>query len=159
MPRLYFSFFIAFLAFLAGCGLSERERAVSRVNSHIREVEAAGQRVADVIGELPDRELAAGDFEPLRSVLGEYMTGMDGLNEAMRELAEHVEELSEHVETTFRPSAEAAASSCQHALDAFAADGSTQEDYQRAITRIGQCLERYATAVSNVKAAHDRASL
>lgn len=159
MPRLYYSFFIAFLAFLAGCGLSERERAVSRVNTQIRLVEEASQRVADVISELPDRELSANDFEALRTALGDYMSGMDGLNGAMRDLGENLEELAEHVENNFRPSAEAAASSCQNALDAFADEAATQEDFQRAITRVGQCLERYATAVSNVKAAHDRASL
>lgn len=159
MPRLYFSFFIAFLAFLAGCGLSERERAVSHVNAQIRQVEAASQRVADVIAELPARELASGDFASLRTALGDYLAGMDGLNGAMRELGEHVEELEGHISGTFRPSAEAAAASCQNALDALADEGATQEDFQRAITRVGQCLERYATAVSNVKAAHDRATL
>jgi hypothetical protein len=158
MPRLYFSFFIAFLALLAGCGLSERERAVSRVNAHIRAVEAAGQRVADAIGELPDRDLATGDFEALRGALRAYLDDMDGLNGSMRELGEHLPELDEHVQTTFRPAAEAAASSCQLALDAFDDEPATQEDYQRAITRVGQCLERYATAVSNVKAAHDRST-
>lgn len=159
MPRLYYSFFIAFLAFLAGCGLTERERAVSRVNAQIRAVEASSQDVADVIAALPDRELNVADFAELRQALQDYLDGMDGLNQAMRELGEQVGELQEHVTGTFRPSAEAAAASCQNALDAFADPAATQEDFQRAITRVGQCLERYATAVSNVKAAHDRATL
>lgn len=159
MPRFHFSILIAFLALLTACGLSDRERAVARVNENIRTVEASGQAVAEVIAQLPDRELAGDDFGPLRQSLGVYLQGMDELNAAMRSLGEHVEELREHVESIFRPSAEAAASSCQAAIDALDAEGATQEDYQRAITRIGQCLERYATAVSNVKAAHDRANL
>lgn len=162
MPRLYLSLFIAFVAFLAsGCSLSfnEGERAVSRLNEHIRIVDAASQRVADVIAELPEGDLAAEDFEPLRAALDEYLLGMDGLNAAMRELGDQVEDLSEHIANSFRPSSEAAASSCQQALDALSTEESSEEDIQRAITRIAQCLERYATAVSNVKAAHDRAIL
>lgn len=159
MPRLYFSILIAFVALLTACGLSDRERAVADVNENIREVEASGQAVAEVIAQLPDRELESDDFDELRSSLTTYMAGMDLLNAAMRSLGEHVEELRDHVETTFRPSAEAAAGSCQAAIDTFDAEGASQEDYQRAVTRIGQCLERYATAVSNVKAAHDRANL
>ncbi len=159
MPRLYLTVFVAFIALLTACGLSERERAVSRVNEHIREVETAGQHVADVIAELPDSELAREDFTPLRSALSAYLLGMDNLNAAMRDLGEQVDELSEHISTSFRPSSEAAAASCQHAMDALEAEEASQEDFQRAITRIGQCLERYATAVSNVKAAHDRATL
>lgn len=159
MPRLYFSILLAFLAFLTACGLSDRERAVAQVNENIRAVEAFGQAVAEVIAQLPERELTSEDFDPLREALSVYLGGMDELNAAMRALGEHVEELREHVESTFRPSAEAAAGSCQAAIDAFEADGATQEEYQRAITRIGQCLERYATAVSNVKAAHDRTNL
>ena len=159
MSRLTSSLFIAFLALLAGCGLSERERAVSHVNERIRFVETAGQHVADVIGELPDRDLVFADFGNLRDALSEYLVGMDELNAAMRELGAQVTELEEHIAETFRPSAEAAASSCQLAIDALGAEESSQEEFQRAITRIGQCLERYATAVSNVKAAHDRATL
>ena len=159
MPRLNFSILLAFVALLSACGLSDRERAVAEVNENIREVEAFGQAVAEVIAQLPDRELAKADFDDLRDSLTSYMAGMDLLNAAMRSLGENVEELHDHVETTFRPSAEAAAGSCQAAVDAFDADAATQEDYQRAITRIGQCLDRYATAVTNVKAAHDRANL
>ncbi|MFT6400416.1 MAG: putative membrane protein YccC [Bradymonadia bacterium] len=159
MPRLYLSLIIAFVAFLAGCGLSDRERAVAHVNENIRTVEASGQAVAEVIAQLPERELTREDFDDLRGSLGVYLIGMDALNAAMRSLGEHVQELREHVEDTFRPSAEAAAGSCQAAIDAIDSEEASQEDYQRAITRIGQCLERYATAVSNVKAAHDRANL
>jgi uncharacterized protein YukE len=159
MPRLNFSILVAFVALLTACGLSDRERAVADVNENIRAVEASGQRVAEVIAQLPDRELSKGDFEELRESLTEYLAGMDQLNAAMRSLGEQLEELRDHVEVRFRPSGEAAAHSCQAAIDAFQAEDATQEDYQRAITRIGQCLERYATAVSNVKAAHDRANL
>ncbi|MCB9532862.1 MAG: hypothetical protein H6698_00865 [Myxococcales bacterium] len=159
MPRIYLSLFIAFVALLLGsCGLSERERAVARVNEHIRAVEASSQAVVDAIGALPVGDIATEDFGGVRSALQSYMGEMETLNAAIRALAEYYQELDEHLNSAFRPSAEAAAVSCQHALDTFSAAEATQEDFRGAITRVGQCLERYATAVTNVKAAHDRLS-
>lgn len=159
MPRLYLTVFVAFVALLSACGLTERERAVSRVNEQTQRVAQAGQVVAEVIAELPESDLQFQHFESLREALVTYLDGMDSLNAAMRAFGEQVEDIQEHIETTFRPSSEAAASSCQAALDALTDEEATHEDYQRAITRIGQCLERYATAVNNVKAAHDRTAL
>lgn len=158
MPRLLLSLILVLTALTAACGLSERDRAVSTANEAIRAVDAISHVIAELIAELPaDRDLEVDDFTELRAGVGQYLDAMDSLNAAMRVLGEQYESLSGHVEEVFRPSAEAAASSCQQAHDALADAEADQEDYQRAITRIGQCLERYAAAVSNVKAAHDRA--
>lgn len=157
MPRLCLSIIIAFLAlFVGSCGLTERERAVARVNHHIRAVEASSQVVVDAIGALPTGELNAVDFAGVREALSGYLGEMDSLNAAIRELGAHYDALQEHIGQAFRPSAEAAALSCQNALDTLAAESAAQEDYRSAVTRIGQCLERYATAVTNVTAAHER---
>jgi hypothetical protein len=158
MPRLFYSIVVLLVASLVGCGLSDRERAVAAANDAIRAVEAASHVVADVIGALPDGDLDHADFGPLRDAISRYMETTEALNAAMRSLGEHIPELQDHVENIFRPSAEAAAASCQQALDALSTAESVAEDHQRAITRLGQCIERYATAVSNVKAAHDRTS-
>lgn len=158
MPRILLSLFLVLTALTAACGLSERDRTVSTVNEGIRAVDAISHVIAELIAELPaDRDLTVDDFTELRTGLSQYMDAMDELNAAMRQLGAHFEPLAAHVEDVFRPSAEAAASSCQQAHDALSDADAGQEDYQRAITRVGQCLERYAAAVSNVKAAHDRA--
>lgn len=159
MPRLFLTAFVAFVALLVGCGLSERDRAVSTVNRGIVEVDTAGQAVAARIADLPaEGALTADALEPLRGDLRVYLDALDRLNAAIRQLGDLVEPLRPHVEEVFRPSAEAAAASCQQALDALGEADAPEEDYLRAITRIGQCLERYATAVTNVKTAHDRAA-
>lgn len=158
MPRIVLSLFLVLTTLVAACGLSERDRAVAAVNEGIRRVDAISHVIADLIAELPaEGDLTVAQFTELRTGLDEYMTSMDELNAAMRTLGERFEPLRGHVEEAFRPSAEAAASSCQQARDALADEDASQEDYQRAITRVGQCLERYAAAVANVKAAHDRA--
>jgi hypothetical protein len=158
MPRILLSLFIAFTALLSACGLSERDRAVSAVNEEIRSVDTTSRLIAALNADLPlDEDLTPERVTPLREALGEYMASMDRLNAAMRAMAPFFDGLDAHVEEQFRPSAEAAANSCQQAYDALFDPEASQEDYQRAITRIGQCLERYAAAVSNVKAAHDRA--
>jgi len=159
MPRLPFSILIAFLAFLLGaCGLTERERAVARVNEGIRAVETQSRQVVDAIAALPAGEVAADDFRGVRDALHGYMAQMEDLNASIRTLEDHFTTLQPAIREQFRPSAEAAAVSCQHALDALASPSSSQDDYRTAVTRIGQCIERYATAVTNLSAAYDRLS-
>lgn len=121
-------------------------------------MDEASRLIAALNADLPvDEDLTTDRVAPLRDALGQYMASMDRLNAAMRRMSPFFDGLEAHVEEQFRPSAAAAANSCQQAYDALSDPDASQEDYQRAITRIGQCLERYAAAVSNVKAAHDRA--
>jgi len=158
MPRLLYSLFIVAFAALVGvgCGLSERERAVSETNDAIEAVEAAGEDVATRINQLPDGEVDPSALEPLVGALQTYMERMDALNAAIRGLGTYYESLAPFLDATFRPAAETAASACQEALDALGDDESGQEEVRRALTRIGLCLERYATAVTRVSAEYGR---
>lgn len=158
MPRLLFNLFIVAFAALVGmgCGLTERERAVSATNDAIEAVEAAGEDVAERINQLPDGEVDAAALEPLVGALQTYMERMDALNAAIRELGTYYESLAPFLDATFRPAAETAASACQEALDALGDDASEQESVRRALTRIGLCLDRYATAVTRVSAEYGR---
>ncbi|MFT4703536.1 MAG: phage shock protein A [Bradymonadia bacterium] len=159
MPRVVFSLTVALFSLLAACGLSERERAVSQVNEGILAADTTGRVVADLIAQIPAEEaVGADDIASLRDALSQYMGAMEVLNAAMRTLGTRVEPLREHLETAFRPAAEAAASSCQQALDTLSSPAPSPDEYQRALTRIGQCIDRYAAAISNVTAAHERAA-
>jgi hypothetical protein len=84
------------------------------------------------------------------------MDRMDALNASIRGLGDHYESLAPFLDATFRPAAETAASACQEALDAIVDDEAGQEDIRRALTRIGLCMERYATAVTRVSAEYGR---
>lgn len=158
MPRLFLSLFIVFVACLAGCGLNEREQAVAAANDAIHHVEEAGLVVAEAIDELPDRALETDDFGVVRSSLRTYVERMELLNAALRELGGRFAPLDPYLTGTFRPAAEAAATSCQEALDTLDDEASDQEAFARALTRIGLCLERYSTAVTNVAAEYGRLS-
>jgi hypothetical protein len=156
MPRHIFSLFLVFVVWLSGCGLSQRDRAVSDANEAIRSVEEASQSVADAINELPQEGLERSSFAPLATHLRTYMERASQLNAALRTLGGFLPNLQTHLDGTFRPASEAALQACQEALDAFDAEAAAQEDFRRAITRVGLCLQRYATAVTNVSAEYGR---
>lgn len=158
MSRLLFALFAAFLMCLSACGFSLGERAVAEANRAIEAVREASDVVAARIHELPDRELQTSDFGELRTALGGYMGSVETLNAALRELGSHYASLQPYLQQTFRPASEAALSVCQSASDALAAEASSPEDFRRALTRIGLCLDRYATAVTNVSAEYERVS-
>ena len=157
MPRLLLSLFFVFAAWLAGCGLSPRDRAVSDANDSIRGVEEADQAVADAINGLPEANLEPASFSPLSASLRTYMERAGRLNASLRTLSGFLPSLQQHVDAVFRPASETALQACQEAIDAFDSEASTQDDYRRAITRVGLCLQRYATAVTNVSAEYSRA--
>lgn len=156
MPRLFYSVFLVFAACLAGCGLGERERAVTETNEAIQVVQQAIVEVAELINELPDRSLERADLEPLRESLVRYQGHAEALNASVRTLGTHFDALQTYLRDTFRPAAEDAATRCQQALDVLNNEASTDDDYTRALTSIGLCLDRYATAVSNVSAEYSR---
>ncbi len=158
MPRLLLSFFIAFLTCLAGCGLSEQERAVVDANQAIGRVDEAQSSVATVINALPDRPLERSDFSELRSALGDYISSIEQLNAALRRVGGHDETVQEHLNTSFTSAAEGALQSCQGALDALDSSEESQEEYRRALTDIGSCLTRYASAVTDAAEAYRRNS-
>lgn len=149
MPRLLYSIFFVVFAWIAGCGLSDRERAVATANEAIRSVEEAGEMVADKINSLPEQPLEPQHFGELTSSLSDYMERVDSLKAAMRSLIEFVPALQPYHSDTFLPAVSAAESACQDALDAMSSAASDQTAYQRALTRVGLCLERVATAVTN----------
>jgi hypothetical protein len=149
MPRLLYSLFFVVFAWIAGCGLSDRERAVATANEAIRSVEEAGESVADKINGLPEQPLEPGHFGELTTSLSSYMSRVDTLKAAMRTLVDFVPALQGYHTDTFLPAVSAAESACQDALDAMSSAASDQSAYQRALTRVGLCLERVATAVTN----------
>lgn len=141
---------------LGACGFSVSERAVAAANAAIEAVRDASDEVASQIHQLPDQTLTTSDFAGVRGALNAYIERVEALNAALRELGTHFNALEPHLNESFRPAAEAALTVCQTAHDALAADTSTEEDFRRALTRVGLCLERYATAVTNVSAEYER---
>jgi hypothetical protein len=156
MPRLLLTIFAAFLMCLGACGLNVSERAVANANAAIEAVREASDDVAGQIHLLPDRTLNAADFVGVRSALTAYIERVEALNAALREMGTHFSALEPHLNETFRPAAEASLTVCQTAHDALANESSTEEDFRRALTRVGLCLDRYATAVTNVSAEYER---
>jgi hypothetical protein len=156
MPRLLLSVVFFALAWVSACGLSPRERAVSEANQAIRSVEEAGQVVAEAINRLPETGIERDAFDELNAALRTYMERAEVLNASLRGMVEFFPSLRAHLDTTYRPAAETALQACQEALDTFRADVAHEEDYRRAITRIGLCLGRFATAVTNVSAEYSR---
>jgi hypothetical protein len=156
MPRLLFAIFAAFLAVLPACGLSLAERAVTQANAAIEGVREASEDVASAIHALPDRTLQRDDFATLRTAVDAYIGRVEALNAALRELGTHYTALQPHLDGAFRTASAGALESCQSALDALDGEASTEEDFRRALTRVGLCLDRYATAVTNVSAEYTR---
>lgn len=156
MPRLVFGLIFVLSSLLSACGLSQKDRAVSDANEAIRAVEVAGQEIASRINELPAEDIEPAAFSALTDAIGVYVERAEMLNAALRGLGEFFPSLSEYVEQTFRPASESALQACQEAMDAFGDENATQEDFRRAVTRVGLCLQRYATAVSNVSAEYSR---
>ncbi|TVR01769.1 MAG: hypothetical protein EA398_09125 [Deltaproteobacteria bacterium] len=158
MPRLFLTFLILLTGLASACGLNESERAVADTNEAIRAVEQAGRTVADAIHALPESGLNHDSFGALRAAIGQYMGRMETLNDAVRDLRPHFERLVPHIDETFRPAAEAAASACQEATGILENPAADADAYRRAITRIGLCMDRYATAVTNVSNEYRRGS-
>lgn len=156
MPRLLYSLFFVALAVLAGCGLSDRERAVVQTNQAIEAVQSSIHEIADLINGLADDEITTERMQPLHGAIARYMERMDTVGEALRALGTHIPDLEPYLVSTFRPAAESAATACQSALTTLADAGATDEDYTRALTQVGLCLDRYATAVTNVSAEYNR---
>lgn len=156
MPRFLWILCLTLFTALTGCGLSERERAVADSNEAIRQVEQVSQEVAQKIADLPDAPLTPENVGGLREAVGRYLGQMEKLNVALRALGPHYPALQGYLNESFRPSAEAAAANCQEAIDSLAAPSTSQEDYRKSITRIGLCIERYATAVTNLAAEYNK---
>jgi hypothetical protein len=156
MPRLIYSLFLVALAVLAGCGLSERERAVVHTNQAIEAVQESIHEIADLINSLAEEEITPAQLRPLHAALTTYMDRMDQVGEALRTLGTHIPELETYVVSTFRPASESAATACQSALRTLHDAEATEEDTTRALTQVGVCLDRYATAVTNVSAEYNR---
>ena len=158
MPRLFLTVLILLTGLASACGLNESERSVAETNEAIRAVEEAGRAVADAIHGLPETGLHFDSFEEVRSSIERYMERMDTLNDAVRNLRPHFERLAPYIDDTFRPAAEAAAAACQEALGTLQNPAADAEGYRRAITRAGLCMDRYATAVTNVSNEYRRGS-
>ena len=150
--------FISLIALLCGCGLNERERAISDANQAIIDVQEASERVANAIATLPEDELVLDNFGDLNGALADYLDTIDVLNAKLRSLGEMMPELEGYLDTTFRPSAEGAATACQEAIDTFQDEAAETVQWQQAITRIGSCVDSYALAVNAVRAEHLRIS-
>lgn len=158
MPRLLLTLLILLSGLALGCGLNESERAVADTNEAIRGVEEASRAVADAIHSLPEGPLATDAFDGLRAAVERYMGRMETLNERVRSLRPHFPHLAAYIDETFRPAAEAAAAACQEALSTLADTDTDPEAVRRAITRVGLCMDRYATAVTNVSSEYRRGS-
>jgi hypothetical protein len=156
MPRLILGLIFVVASLLSACGLTPKDQAVANANDAISAVEEAGQQVADAINQLPEEQVDAAAFSPLSQSLRTYIERAEQLNAALRGLGSFFPSLGTYIDETFRPAAESALQACQEALDSFSSEASSQEDYRRAVTRVGLCLQRFATAVSNVSAEYGR---
>lgn len=145
---------ILMAAMISACGLgSDRERAVGQSNEAIESVDRAGQRIAEAIATLSQRDAAARDLSTVRSAAEAYLTEVEGLNSAIRALGETSPTLQTHVNSEFRPKAESAAADCQRAIELLGATA-TDDDVRSAITLLGRCIDSYASAVRGVSEAY-----
>lgn len=156
MNRLLTTLLILLTGFAVGCGLSERERAVSDANRANDAVYEASRLVAQRVAELPDTDPDRQALRPLRHALQGYVEAVERYNEALRLVTLHLPALDAHYSSSFLPASENALSACEDALQAFDAETVETEAVQRAIARVGLCMDRYATAVTRMSNAYQR---
>ena len=143
---------------LVACGLSAREQSVSSANAAIRAVDESNKAVAESLASLPEGALTPDDFQGVRAAVIAHMEKMESTNAALRAVGAFFPELQKQIDETFRPEAEKAATACQEALDTSSTPTASQDDFLHAVTRVGFCVDRYATAVTSVSEEYTRLS-
>lgn len=136
---------------LSSCGLSsDRERAVAHANTAIEDVDRAGSRIADAIATLSQASQGERDIVPIRDAGEAYLSAVETLNGALRAMGATSAQLQQYIQSDFLPAAETAANDCQRALEQLRGDHVDDESLRGAITLLGRCIDRYATAVAGV---------
>mgnify|MGYP002619637743 CR=1 FL=1 len=157
MTRLLTTLLLLLTGLTAACGLSERERTVSEANQAIDAVFHASRDVAHRVGDIQDDAASPDAFRPLILAVERYLGRVEALNAALRAVSETIPELQGHLEGEFLPAAEQAIGACEDAMRTLNQERAATDDYQRAVARVGLCMERYAAAVTRMAQAYQRA--
>ncbi|MCA9563179.1 MAG: hypothetical protein KC561_06805, partial [Myxococcales bacterium] len=134
--------------------LSEREKHVADTNAQIAAVRRQSEVLAQAIYDLPDAPEASADFAPLFTAYQAYRQEVDRLNNLIHQLAAVAPDLTEHLRDSFDPAMEEANALCDDSIATFRDEESDPSDYQRALTSLCLCVERYASAVTAVSRAY-----
>lgn len=144
-------FALVFAGVLSACGItSDRDRAVATANTAIVDVDRAGSEIADAIAALSADSDQSRDLTQVREAGENYLAATETLNGAIREMGEANPRLLPYVQEHFLGAAENAVSDCQRALELLRNDAITDQELRGAITRLGRCIDRYASAIEGV---------
>jgi|SRR5690625_73172 len=136
---------------LSACGVSsDRDRAVASANAAIIDVDRAGSDIAEAIAALSADEEKGRDLNAVREAGDAYLVATEKLNGAIRKMGETNAQLQAYIQENFLGAAETAASDCQRALELLRDRQISDQDLRSAITLLGRCIDRYASAVEGV---------
>lgn len=136
---------------LSACGVSsDRDRAVASANAAIIDVDRAGSDIAEAIAALSVEDGKKRDLADVREAGETYLAATESLNGAIRKMGETNGQLQSYVQDNFLSASERAVSDCQRALELLRDDAISDQDLRSAITLLGRCIDRYASAVDGV---------
>lgn len=136
---------------LSACGVSsDRDRTVAAANAAIIDVDRAGADIAEAIADLAVADGGRRDLADVRKAGETYLAATERLNGAIRKMGATNVQLQTYVQEGFLVASERAVSDCQRALELMRNDAIADQDLRSAITLLGRCIDRYASAVDGV---------